>query len=48
MRIGPVNGLCYAGDVREFVRPRFWIWFLLLWWFWPSVVFLLSGGQTTG
>lgn len=34
--------------MRTFLRPSFLFWAVLLWWFWPSVIFLVSGGQSAG
>lgn len=35
--------LCYCDGVKTLATLRFWIWAALLWWFLPSVLFILCG-----
>lgn len=30
--------------MRDLLTLRFWVWFLILYWFSPGIVFVLGGG----
>ncbi len=31
--------------MRTLLRPSFWLWALVLWWYAPSVAFFILGGS---